>query len=163
MVNMDSKAIYEKLKAKFGDEVIISYNELKADPFIIIKPSAIEEVCGYLLEDEALAFDTLMSISGVDYPKDEKLASVYHLFSYKHLHKLVLKVELPRSEPRVPSVEKVWPAANWHERETYDLLGIIYEGHSDFRRILLPDDWVGHPLRKDYKDMEYYHGMKVPY
>lgn len=160
---MDAKAIYEKLKAKFGDEVITSYNELKVDPFIIIKLSEIEKVCRYLAEDEDLAFDTLVSISGVDYPKEEKLASVYHLFSYKHLHKLVLKVELSRSEPRVPTVEKVWPAANWHEREAYDLLGIIYEEHSDHRRILLPDDWVGHPLRKDYKDMEYYHGMKVTY
>lgn len=160
---MDSKAIYEKLKSNFGEEAIISYNDIKVDPFIVVKPSAIDAVCKYLSEEENLAFDTLVCISGVDYPKEQKIASVYHLFSYKHLHKVVLKVELPRSEPIIPTVEKVWPAANWHEREAYDLLGIIYEGHSDLRRILLPDDWEGYPIRKDYKEMEYYHGMKVKY
>jgi len=81
----------------------------------------------------------------------------------KHNHKLTLKVLLPRDNPVVPSVERVWRAADWHEREAYDLFGIIFEGHHNLKRILLPEDWEGHPLRKDYKVQEYYQGMKVPY
>ncbi|HYD42324.1 MAG TPA: NADH-quinone oxidoreductase subunit C, partial [Anaeromyxobacter sp.] len=74
------------------------------------------------------------------------------LFSYRHRHGIVLKVEADRAAPRVPSVEGVWRAANWFEREVYDLFGVEFAGHSDLRRILLPDDWVGHPLRKDYQE-----------
>jgi len=86
---------------------------------------------------------------------------VYHLFSYGHRHTFVLKVHLDREQPRVPTVEGVWGVANWHEREAYDLFGIVFEGHSDLRRILLPDDWVGWPLRKDsplgYQEVSFTH------
>jgi NADH:ubiquinone oxidoreductase subunit C len=73
----------------------------------------------------------------------------------------VLKAQLPREDPRVPTVEGVWPVANWHEREGYDMFGVTFEGHSDPRRILLPDDWEGHPLRKDWVDPDFYNGMHV--
>ena len=86
---------------------------------------------------------------------------VYHLFSYEHRHKFVLKVHLPREGAHVPTVEGTWAVANWHEREAYDLFGIVFDGHSDLRRILLPDDWVGHPLRKDWVDPDFYNGMHV--
>ena len=86
---------------------------------------------------------------------------VYHLYSYRHDHLFVLKVLLPRDDAAVPTVENVWAVANWHEREAYDMFGIVFEGHSDLRRILLPDDWVGHPLRKDWVDPEFYNGMHV--
>jgi len=72
-------------------------------------------------------------------------------------------VRVPKDNPHVPSVESVWKTANWHEREAYDLIGVVFDGHPDLRRILLPDDWEGHPLRKDYKVPEFYNGMKVPY
>jgi len=88
---------------------------------------------------------------------------VYNLFSMKHRHKIALRVDLPRDNPRVPSVESVWRTADWHEREAYDLFGIHFEGHPDLRRILCPDDWEGYPLRKDYVVQEYYHGIRVPY
>jgi NADH-quinone oxidoreductase subunit C len=78
-------------------------------------------------------------------------------------HKIVLKVDVPADHPRCRSVEAVWKTANWHEREAFDLYGIVFEGHPDLRRILLPDDWEGYPLRKDYQVPEYYNGMKVPY
>jgi NADH-quinone oxidoreductase subunit C len=92
-----------------------------------------------------------------------KLGVVYHLHSMKWNHKIVIKVEVPAENPHVPSVESVWKTANWHEREAYDMIGVIFNGHPDLRRMLLPEDWVGHPLRKDYQVQEFYNGMKVPY
>ncbi len=78
-------------------------------------------------------------------------------------HKIVLKTQCTKDHPYIQSVSAVWGTANWHEREAFDLFGIIFDEHPDLRRILLPDDWEGHPLRKDYKVQEFYHGMKVPY
>jgi NADH-quinone oxidoreductase subunit C len=88
---------------------------------------------------------------------------VYHLASVVHNHKIVLKAICTKENPHVQSVADVWGTANWHEREAFDLIGIVFDGHPDLRRILLPYDWEGHPLRKDYKVPEFYNGMKVPY
>src|SRR5207245_661561 len=107
-------------------------------------------------------FDYLMCLSGVDYGKN-LLGVVYHIASMKTKQKLTLKLEVAAEEAEVPSVWEVWPSANWHEREAFDLFGIRFSGHPDLRRILLPDDWDGHPLRKDFKVPEFYQGMKVPY
>ncbi|MFA6542090.1 MAG: NADH-quinone oxidoreductase subunit C, partial [Bacteroidota bacterium] len=92
-----------------------------------------------------------------------KLGVTYHLYSMVHRHKFVLKVEVPTDAPNIPSVESVWKTANWHEREAFDMYGIQFSGHPDLRRILLPDDWEGYPLRKDYEVPEFYNGMRVPY
>ncbi|MGH9334400.1 MAG: NADH-quinone oxidoreductase subunit C, partial [Vicinamibacteria bacterium] len=86
---------------------------------------------------------------------------VYHLTSLKHRHWIVLKVHLPREGARTPSLETIWPTANWHEREANDLFGVVFEGHSDPRRIFLPDDWPGHPLLKDWVWPEEWHGIPV--
>jgi NADH-quinone oxidoreductase subunit C len=120
------------------------------------------EICKFLRDDERLQFDYMMCQSGVDY-NNGTLGSMYHLSSMKLGHKIVLRVVVPKENPVVQSVVSVWAAANWMERETYDLVGIVYEGHPDLRRILLPYDWEGHPLRKDYRVPEFYNGMKVPY
>ena len=109
-----------------------------------------------------LQFDYLMCLSGIDNGKNI-LGVVYHLSSMQHRHKITVKVEVPADKPDVPSVSSIWPTANWHEREAYDLIGIKFIGHPDLRRMLLPEDWEGHPLRKDYKVPEFYQGMKVPY
>lgn len=160
---MTSEDIYTKLKAEFGDS-ILSLEEVVLDSFILIAPDAIADIARYLVEDDELAFDSLMCLSGVDLgAKEENLEIVYHLFSMTHRHTVVLKVHLPKEDPHIPSVEDIWKTANWHEREAYDLYGITFEGHSDLRRILMPEDWEGHPLRKDYKDPEFYRGMRVPY
>ena len=160
---MTSQEIYTKLKDKFEDS-ILSFQEAVADSFVLIEPEAMSDVAHNLAEDDALAFDSLMCISGVDLGvKESDLEVVYHLFSMTHRHKIVLKVVLPKENPHVPTVENVWKTANWHEREAYDLYGIVFEEHSDPRRILMPDDWEGHPMRKDYKDPEFYRGMRVPY
>jgi NADH-quinone oxidoreductase subunit C len=93
----------------------------------------------------------------------DNLGVVYHLYSMKLKHKLVLKIVAPKADPKVPSVEKIWRSADWHEREAYDLIGIVFEGHHNLIRILCPYDWEGHSLRKDYIAPETYHGMKVSY
>ncbi|MCZ6680496.1 MAG: NADH-quinone oxidoreductase subunit C [Candidatus Poribacteria bacterium] len=155
--------IYTKLKDRFG-EAIRSFEEVVADPFIVAAPESIADVAQYLAEDEELAFDFLMCLSGSDLSvKDTTLEVVYHLSSMTHRHRVVLKVIVPKENPHVPTVENIWKTANWHEREAYDLYGIVFDGHSDLRRILLPDDWEGAPLRKDYKEPDFYRGMRVPY
>ena len=160
---MTSEDIYTKLKEEFGDSVL-SLEEVVLDSFILIAPDAIADIARYLAKEDELAFDSLMCLSGVDLGvKEENLEIVYHLFSMTHRHTVVLKVHLPKEDPHIPSVEDIWKTANWHEREAYDLYGITFEGHSDLRRILMPEDWEGHPLRKDYKDPEFYRGMRVPY
>ena len=152
--------IHPKLEQKFPGKVQRAELE-RLDPFLVVEPAAMGEIGAWLRDDPENAFDVLHCLSAVDYPKENKLEVVYHLFSMKHRHWLVLKVELPREGPRVPSVERIWPTANWHERETYDLFGVTFEGHSDPRRIFLPEDWEGHPLRKDWEWPEDWHGIAV--
>lgn len=155
---MDAKEIYTLLVTRFGSERILAFRDDAAgDPFVLIRPDSVGEVMRFLRADASLDFDFLALITGVDYP--EHLNVIYHLFSYSQKHKLVVKVELPKASPRVDSVESIWPAANWHEREAFDLLGIEFVGHSNLRRILLPEDWDGHPLRKDYQQPDEYHGV----
>ena len=159
---MDAKAIHERLAGKFADKVTGTNLEV-ASPFAVVAADAIVEVAGFCKSDPGLAFDNLMCLSAVDYPKETppRMEVVYHLLSYRHAHTFALKVHLPREGPSVPTVEGVWGVANWHEREAYDMFGIVFAGHSDPRRILLPDDWIGHPLRKDWQDPDFYNGMHV--
>jgi len=145
---------------RFG-EAIESFNEKALDPYIVVKPDAVVEVCRFLKEDPALAFDCLSNMSGVDYLKENKIQVVSHLYSYPHRHKIVVKVDVPRENPTMPSVEGIWKAANWQEREIYDLLGVVFTGHPDLRRLLMPEDWVGYPLRKDFVEPEEYHGIST--
>jgi NADH-quinone oxidoreductase subunit C len=159
---VDSPAIHQKLQARFG-EAVVSFQAEALQPWAVIRAESIDEVAAFCRADPELAFENLMCLSAVDYPKDDppRFEVVYHLLSYAHNHTFVLKVHLPREGARVPTVEGTWAVANWHEREAYDLFGIVFDGHSDLRRILLPDDWVGHPLRKDWQDPDFYNGMHV--
>jgi NADH-quinone oxidoreductase subunit C len=150
--------IHGRLKAKFGDAIGEWAAPEAGDAWIaVLEPGRFHEICEHLKSDPELAFDFLRCISGVDYV--EWMESVYHFLSYEHDREAVLKVKLDRADPKVPSVMDLWPAAEWHEREAYDLLGIEYEGHASLKRILLPEDWIGHPLRKDYKQPDEYHGI----
>jgi NADH-quinone oxidoreductase subunit C len=106
-----------------------------------------------LRDDPGLRFELLSGVSGVDYPDDptgRRLHAVYHLTSMTHRNRVRLEVAVSVDDPAVPSVMPVWPTADWHERETYDFFGIVFEGHPGLTRIMMPDDWVGHPQRKDY-------------
>ncbi|NIM20639.1 MAG: NADH-quinone oxidoreductase subunit C [Candidatus Latescibacteria bacterium] len=126
-------------------------------PYLVIPAERTAGICRFLRDDPDLRLDALSNLSSVD--EGEILTVVYHLFSYEHRHYSVLKVRVPRGAPDVPTVQTVWPGAGWFEREAYDLMGINFMGHNDLRRIMLPDDWVGHPLRKDWVEQEEYHGM----
>lgn len=159
---MEIQDIHEKLKKVFPDGIGELKTDIPASPFIFVDPAHINAVSLFLRDEESLQFDNLMCLSGVDYDTDN-LAAVYHLYSFVHRHKLTIKVLVPKSNPVLKTVTDVWATADWHERESYDLIGTIFEGHPDLRRILLPEDWEGHPLRKDYKVPEFYNGMKVPY
>ena len=156
---MDAAAIHQQLAARFGDA--IAPLEEGIDPAIRVRPSAIIDVCAHLKTDPALAFDCLSNQSGVDYPKRNEIEVVYHLFSYAKRHACVLKVGVPRDNPSMPTVCRVWQTAIWQEREVFDLLGVVFESHPDLRRILLPEDWVGHPLRKDFVEPTEYHGIST--
>ena len=159
---MDAKAIHGALASRFG-EAIVSAGLDGPSPFAVVAPDKLLEIATFCKADPALAFDNLMCLSAVDYPKETppRMEVVYHLNSYRHLHTFALKVQLPRESPAVASVESLWGVANWHEREAFDLFGIVFTGHSDLRRILLPDDWQGHPMRKDWQDPDYYNGLHV--
>ncbi len=149
--------IQAKLATKFGDAV----SDLKPalDPFIVVKADRIVEVSRFLHDDASLIMNFLEDVTATDWPKEKLIRVVYHLWSYTYRHGIVLKVELDRKDPKVATVEPVWKAANWLEREVYDLYGVTFVGHPDLRRIMLPDDWVGHPLRKDYTEAGGWHGM----
>ena len=124
-------------------------------------------VADKLLHDPALRFEIFSGVSGVHYPNEagRELRAVYHLVSITHNRRIRLEVSTPDADPHVPSVTSVYPAANWHERETWDFFGIIFDGHPALTRIEMPDDWLGHPQRKDYPlggiPVEY-RGTKVP-
>jgi NADH-quinone oxidoreductase subunit C len=150
------------VEKNFPDAVLDVKTEGVLDPFVKIDAKRIQAVSLFLRDQEELSFDSLMCLSGMDYG-NERLGVVYHLHSMKWNHKITVKIEVDRANPHCQSVEPVWKTANWHEREAYDLFGIVFDGHPDLRRILLPDDWQGFPLRKDYTVAQYYHGMKVPY
>lgn len=163
----------EKIKSiiteKFGGEVILAEDTETLQPGLTVEASRIAEICRELRDNPDTYFDFLSSLSGVDYgPESGEFGVVYHLASIPYRTLFVLKVRVRGTRdvnelPPVPSVSEVWRTAEWHEREAYDLVGIRFSGHPDLRRILLPDDWEGHPLRKDYKTAESYQGIKIDY
>ncbi len=156
---MEAGAIHERLRQRF--EAAIGELDTSGSPWIEVTVPSIAEVCRYLRDEPELRFDCLMNQSAVDWNTKPVLQVVYHLFSYEHRHHVVLKVNAPRDNPVVPTVENVWKIANWLEREIYDLMGVIFEGHSDLRRLLMPEDWVGHPARKDFVEPKEYHGIST--
>jgi len=170
--------IFDLLKNEFKEAIITFDKDTPTEPIILVDPHQIKNVCLFLRDNPELKFDSLMVLSGVDDAngtkvKDEDgtdvinggtLSVYYHLHSVYLKHKITLRVSTPRENPQVESVESVWKSADWHEREAFDLIGIVFLNHPNLRRILMPYDWeAGHPLRKDYKNPEFYQGMKVPY
>ncbi len=159
-MGMDAPAIHQKLKDRFAAHVG-DLAERGNDSSISVKPDGIVDVCRFLHDEPDLRFDCLSNQSAVDFKAKGLLQVVYHLFSYTYRHYIVLKVDTPRDNPVVPTVEGVWKAANWLEREIYDLMGVDFSGHSDLRRLLMPEDWIGHPARKDYVEPQEYHGIST--
>jgi NADH-quinone oxidoreductase subunit C len=155
------------LTEKFGNGVILGEETGGQQPALLIEPSRIVEVCLELRNNSKTYFDFLSSITGVDYGVESNLFGVvYHLASIPYQTQVTLKVSVENNRdlnnlPSFHSITSVYRTADWHEREAYDLVGIFFEGHPDLRRILLPDDWEGFPLRKDYKTAEFYKGIKI--
>lgn len=140
----------KKIKEALPD-AIQAVGTFRDETWVVVSREKLLDVCKFLKEDPELAFDFLSFVCGVDYfPCQPRFEVVYQLYSTKHHHRFRVKTKVPEEDPKVPSVVGIWPTADWHERETYDLFGIEFQGHPDLRRILLPSDWVGHPLRKDY-------------
>lgn len=149
MANLHELAV-EKIRAAYPDaiEAIVDF---RGERTLIIRPERIVDVCRLLRDDPDLLFNFLADISAVDYwPEEMRFAVNYHVLSLPHNQRIRLKMFVSREDPAVPSVVSVYPAANWYERECYDMFGIRFEGHPDLRRILMPADWEGHPLRRDY-------------
>lgn len=155
---MKAEEVYTKIEEKFPGKVLNVASEA-IDPWVEIDPSSLEEIMIFLKSEE-LDFDELMCLSGVDYGEENELGVTYHLCSMAKGIKCTVKVSVSRDKPVVSTVSNLWRTANWHEREVYDLFGISFEGHPDMTRILLPDDWEGHPLRKDYVVNKVYRGIK---
>ena len=158
-----------------GDIVEILNEQLKGSQNLIISenstPATIQvqkedllEVASFLHGDSRFYFDVLANLTAIDNgPEDGTMEIIYHLNSIPKSMQFGLKVVVERAKPEVDSLTSIWRAANWLEREAFDLVGVQFTGHPDLRRILLPNDWEGHPLRKDYSEQEYYHGIKVKY
>ena len=131
---------------------------------ILVNSVKLIEIAHHLFNSDQTYFDQLSCVTGIDNGVDAKTMEViYHLYSIPFNRSLALKVILPREDPRVPSLASVWKSANWLERETFDMYGIIFENHPDLRRILMPADWEGFPLRKDYKEQDTYRNVQVKY
>jgi len=148
-------AILAELQRRFGD-AIVEIHDHRDDHTVVVARDALLAVLAHCRDDAALAFDVLMDLTAVDYLKfpgredGPRFEVVYHLYSLTHNHRLRLKVRVDEDDASVPSVVALWPIANWLEREAWDMFGVRFEGHPDLRRLLMYEEFVGHPLRKDY-------------
>jgi NADH-quinone oxidoreductase subunit C len=142
-------AYVDKLKAK-DESWVVEVIDAHGEVTVVVPRESIAEACGFLKTEHG--FDMLADLCGADRgpEEDPRFAINYHVLGTKHHHRLRLKVRVDEDDPHIPTVTNVWKTANWHERETYDLFGIIFDEHPDLRRILLPSDFDGHALRKDY-------------
>lgn len=147
---MEPLEIAENIKEKFPLEVL-DITSFRDQVSVSVKREKIIDICRYLHEDPEIRMDYLADLCGVDYPEREfRFEVVYNLYSIKYHHGIRIKALIPANDPSVDSVVPIWSGANWHEREACDMFGIAFNGHPDLRRILMPEDWEGYPLRKDY-------------
>ncbi|MFD2935988.1 NADH-quinone oxidoreductase subunit C [Spirosoma flavum] len=162
---MTFSEITDLLAAQFGPDFQVNTQNIQ--PYFTVPVEQLVDVCQFLRDDERLFFDLLACITAIDNgPQVNTMEVIYNLTSIPYEHNLMLKIVVPRNDtnkalPSVPSIAHIWRTADWHEREAFDLVGIHFDNHPDLRRILLPTDWVGHPLRVDYEEEEQYHGIKT--
>jgi NADH-quinone oxidoreductase subunit C len=151
-------AIADQLESNLAKQGIVSTTAIESyvidrDQMCInVKAEHLVSVAQTLRDVESLRFEVCVSVSGVNFPgdKDRELVANIELLSMTHNRRVRLQVAVPDANPHLPSVTAIWPSADWHERETYDFFGIIFDGHPALTRIQMPDDWAGHPQRKDY-------------
>lgn len=164
---MNFEDIKQLIIAHIGTDAVVGEETDGLQPALVLAPEKLPAACLLLRDHPDTYFDFLSCISAVDKGGEDKpFWVVYHLASMPYKRQLTLKVNAPEgrspeSLPAVPSVSAVWRTADWHEREAFDLMGVFFEGHPDLRRILLPEDWEGYPLRKDYQEAAYYQGISI--
>lgn len=152
---MDGAPILDQLRARFGAAIVETHAH-RGDQTAVVDRPAILDVLRYCRDEPALACEILMDLTAVDYLKHPgredgpRFAVVYHLYSVTHNHRVRLKVRVEEDDAVVPTAVGLWPIANWFEREVWDMFGVRFAGHPDLRRLLLYEEFVGHPLRKDY-------------
>ena len=153
-----NNTIIDILIKKFNDHLRYSKEE---NVIYIEKINSWINIANTINSNEYLLFDYLMCISSYDLPQNNKIGLAYNFYSTKLKHYIEIRIEF-EDVVEIESIESIWKAADWHEREAFDMMGVKFSNHPDMKRILLPEDWEGHPLRKDYKTPEYYNGMPVP-
>jgi NADH-quinone oxidoreductase subunit C len=153
-----TEKVIDCLEKKFPNSI----EDDEDNSFIQITGKNWFEIALYLRDNPDFLFDSLQCVTGFDLGENEDLEVRYNLHSMTHNHLIEIRIKTNRNDPKVPSVEQVWRIGDWFERETYDMYGIVFEGHSNMTRILCPEDWEGWPLRKDYEVQETYHGIVVP-
>lgn len=142
--------IETKLRNKFP-QAILEVSEFRGDLTFLVDKNSIVEICQFLRDDEELSFDLLVDLCGVDRAKrKDRFEVVYHLTSLKNKFRIRLKTRVDEKDCQVESVTSIYPTANWHERETYDMFGIIFKNHPDLRRMYMPEEFEYYPLRKDF-------------
>ena len=152
---MDGGAVLDELRARFGSAVVETHDHC-GDHTAIVEARAVRDVLAFCRDARALQFDMLMDLTAVDYSKfpgredGPRFEVVYHLYSVAHNHRVRVKARVDEDRPSVATAVPLWPIANWFEREVWDMFGIRFEGHPDLRRLLMYEEFVGHPLRKDY-------------
>ncbi|MEK7308336.1 MAG: NADH-quinone oxidoreductase subunit C [Nitrospirota bacterium] len=147
---MEPLEIAEKIKNRFVSEVL-GIKQFGDQVSVTVKRGRIIDICSYVHDDPDISMVFLSDLCGVDYPdRNPRFEVVYNLYSLKLRHRIRIKALVPEKDPYIDSVVSIWKGVNWHEREACDMYGIIFRGHPDLRRILMPEDWEGYPLRKDY-------------
>jgi NADH-quinone oxidoreductase subunit C len=142
--------VVERLKARFGESTI-EPSEFRGELTLIVPKESIVEVCRFLKEDDELKFDLLADLCGIDmYTPVKRFGVIYNLYSLKNKHRIRLKTFVEEEDPKLPTVTSIWGTADWHERETFDMFGIVFEGHPDLRRVYMPEEFEYFPLRKDF-------------
>ena len=155
---MDFKNISDLLINNHGKSITIDEEK----NVVFVSHDSWLDIAKDLKDNKDLTFDYLSCVTGYDNGKGESLGVAYNFYSTSKKHSLEIRIEVERDNPMIPSIEKIWRIADWMEREVFDLYGVEFKDHWDLRRILLPADWEGYPLRKDFKEPDYYNGMPVP-
>ena len=146
---MDNATVISRLQSAFS-HAVEDVVEFRGQASVYVTRDSIVDIAQFLRDDPELRYNFLENLCGVDYfGREPRFEVVYHLLSYQNRHRICLKVGLPEDDLNMPSITSLWQTANWQERETYDMFGIEFHGHPSLERILMPEDWVGHPLRKD--------------
>jgi NADH-quinone oxidoreductase subunit C len=157
-----NEKVLERIQTKFPD-IKLDADEFRGELTIVIPKEKVLEICRFLKEDSDLCFDFLADLCGIDMnTASKRFGVIYNVYSYTNKHRIRLKTFVEEEHPVVQTVTGVWATANWHERETFDMFGILFEGHPDLRRIYMPDEFEYHPLRKDFPLMGIRGSLELP-